>query len=104
MVNKEKESVQEKKGEVYIVEARKEDNEGDVECVRTSSRSSTDGFLMRALAMAILCFCPPLIDPPFVPTSVSYLSGSKQGKTRQAVVCHFSVRGGEGMTTKQRTA
>ena len=68
--------------EMYIVEARREDNETDVECVRTSSRSSTDGFLMRALAMAILCFCPPLIDPPFVPTSVSYLSGSKQGKGR----------------------
>ena len=89
---------------MYILEARKEDNEADVVCVRTSSRSRTDGFLMRALAMAILCFCPPLIDPPFVPTSVSYLSGSKQGKTRQAVVSHFSVRGGEGMTTKQRTA
>ena len=66
-----------KMGEKYGDEPmrRKEDNEADVEadveCVRTSSRSSTEGFLMRALAMAILCFCPPLIDPPLVPTSVS---------------------------------
>jgi hypothetical protein len=68
----------------YVCSGRKvrEDNKADVERVRTSSKRSTDGFLMRALAMAILCFCPPLIDPPFVPTSVSYLSGSQQGKVR----------------------
>jgi hypothetical protein len=68
---------------MYRVEGRRKDNEADAECEGTSSKRSTDGFLMRALAMAILCFCPPLIDPPLVPTSVSYLSGSKQGKTRQ---------------------
>ena len=63
------------------------DVEADAECVFTSSRSSTDGFLIGGL-----------------PTSVSYLSGSKQGKTRQAVVSHISVRGGDEMTVEQRTA
>mmetsp|Transcript_18040 Transcript_18040/g.24766 ORF Transcript_18040/g.24766 Transcript_18040/m.24766 type:complete len:104 (-) Transcript_18040:1600-1911(-) len=40
-----------------------------------SSNNSTTGFLMRALAMAIRCFWPPLIEDPLDPTSVSYPSG-----------------------------
>mmetsp|Transcript_8991 Transcript_8991/g.15376 ORF Transcript_8991/g.15376 Transcript_8991/m.15376 type:complete len:84 (-) Transcript_8991:1639-1890(-) len=36
-----------------------------------SSSSSTEGFLISARAMAMRCFCPPLIAAPFEPTSVS---------------------------------
>mmetsp|Transcript_22245 Transcript_22245/g.46204 ORF Transcript_22245/g.46204 Transcript_22245/m.46204 type:complete len:200 (+) Transcript_22245:103-702(+) len=37
-----------------------------------SSRRRISGFEMRALAMAILCLCPPLSFPPAMPTLVSY--------------------------------
>ena len=37
-----------------------------------SSSSSILGFRIKARAMAILCFCPPLNWDPFSPTSVSY--------------------------------
>mmetsp|Transcript_46416 Transcript_46416/g.34089 ORF Transcript_46416/g.34089 Transcript_46416/m.34089 type:complete len:80 (-) Transcript_46416:298-537(-) len=37
-----------------------------------SSRISICGFLMIALAMAILCFCPPDSFPPLSPQSISY--------------------------------
>ena len=36
-----------------------------------SSRSSICGFRTRALAMAILCFCPPEMRVPLSPTRVS---------------------------------
>jgi len=41
-----------------------------------SSRSKSFGFLMRALAMATLCFCPPESLTPLSPTSVSKPSGN----------------------------
>lgn len=37
-----------------------------------SSNSSIFGFLIKALATAILCFCPPLSWVPWSPTRVSY--------------------------------
>mmetsp|Transcript_54731 Transcript_54731/g.146516 ORF Transcript_54731/g.146516 Transcript_54731/m.146516 type:complete len:88 (+) Transcript_54731:126-389(+) len=41
-----------------------------------SSRSSTAGSRTMARAMAMRCFCPPLIMTPRSPTSVLYLSGN----------------------------
>jgi hypothetical protein len=40
-----------------------------------SSRRRTRGFRTSALAIAILCFCPPESCTPRSPTSVSYPSG-----------------------------
>jgi len=36
-----------------------------------SSKSNIFGFLIIALAMATLCFCPPEIWDPFTPTFLS---------------------------------
>lgn len=36
-----------------------------------SSKSKIYGFLIIALAMATLCFCPPDIWEPLIPTSLS---------------------------------
>ena len=61
---------------------RKREREGMRQVRRpllTSSKRSTEGCLMRARAIAILCFCPPLIDPPLAPTSVSYLDRNHMG-------------------------
>lgn len=41
-----------------------------------SSRSKTLGFVRSALAIAILCFCPPERRTPRSPTTVLYLSGN----------------------------
>jgi hypothetical protein len=38
--------------------------------------SKIDGFLSIALAIAILCFCPPLSNALFSPTSVAYPSAN----------------------------
>uniref|UniRef100_A0A2H1VIQ9 SFRICE_002694 n=1 Tax=Spodoptera frugiperda TaxID=7108 RepID=A0A2H1VIQ9_SPOFR len=46
-----------------------------------SSNMRTGGFLSTALAMAILCFCPPLRDIPRSPTSVSYPLGKPTMKS-----------------------
>ena len=40
---------------------------------RQSSNISNLGFLIKALAMDILCFCPPLKLTPLSPSSVLYL-------------------------------
>jgi len=40
-----------------------------------SSKIRSSGIIMTALAMAILCFCPPDNVIPRSPTIVSYLSG-----------------------------
>ena len=42
-----------------------------------SSNNKILGFLTRALAIAILCFCPPLNWAPLSPTSVSYFYNNK---------------------------
>jgi len=44
-----------------------------------SSSNSTLGFLTSALAMAILCFCPPDNCVPFEPNLVSYPYNSNEG-------------------------
>mmetsp|Transcript_25540 Transcript_25540/g.59857 ORF Transcript_25540/g.59857 Transcript_25540/m.59857 type:complete len:105 (-) Transcript_25540:262-576(-) len=48
-----------------------------------SSRSRIFGFLTRARAIAILCFCPPLNCTPRSPTSVSYCKGIFRIKSSQ---------------------
>mmetsp|Transcript_8844 Transcript_8844/g.26703 ORF Transcript_8844/g.26703 Transcript_8844/m.26703 type:complete len:107 (-) Transcript_8844:157-477(-) len=45
-----------------------------------SSKTRSFGLLMRARAMATLCFWPPLSRAPPGPTSVSYPNGSSEMK------------------------
>ena len=61
-----------------------------------SSKRRILGFLTRALAMAIRCFCPPLSCAPRSPTKVSYFWKSKQNSPLKSsqlnrCTCHFSV-------------
>jgi len=51
-----------------------------------SSRRSTRGFISKALAMAILCFCPPDNLIPRSPTTVLYWSGKLHMK-----LCAFAI-------------
>jgi hypothetical protein len=51
-----------------------------------SSRRSTRGFISKALAMAILCFCPPDNLIPRSPTTVLYWSGKPHMK-----LCAFAI-------------
>ena len=49
---------------------------------QTSSSRRMRGFLSRARAMAMRCFCPPDICTPFSPMCVSYLH-AQQGMSRE---------------------
>mmetsp|Transcript_9271 Transcript_9271/g.18898 ORF Transcript_9271/g.18898 Transcript_9271/m.18898 type:complete len:179 (+) Transcript_9271:2940-3476(+) len=56
-----------------------------------SSRSKIDGRRTRALAMAILCFCPPDSIAPRSPMTVSYCSGSFMMKSWQFAIFAASM-------------
>ena len=56
-----------------------------------SSSSRILGFLIVALAMAILCFCPPLSCPPYEPTTVFNPSGNELIKSHAFASLHASL-------------